>query len=179
MAKTITVEIHSTIEIPTTIEIPEVPEGKKAIWKDGKVVFEDITPKLPETWEEFLSLYPIKEGECYIDNSGNINTFKSRIGNTRNPLYDLSVLPSQEAAESHIALIQLHQLRDCYRQGWKPNWCNRDSSKYSISFCGNCNDYIISPCWYSRHFLAFQSYELAEKFLKCFRNLIVQAGDLL
>ena len=26
------------------IEI-EVPEGKKAIWKDGKIVFEDIAPK--------------------------------------------------------------------------------------------------------------------------------------
>lgn len=179
MAKTITVEIKSTIEIPTTIEIPEVPEGKKLVFKDGKFSTEDITPVLPETWEEFLSLYPIKEGECYIDHSGHINTFKSRIGNARNPLYDLSVLPSHEAAEAHLAYMQLHQLRDCYRQGWIPDWTNKESTKYCIYFCGNCNDYIISPCRQISHFLAFQSYELAEKFLKCFRNFIVQAGDLI
>ena len=28
-----------------TIEI-EVPDGKKAVWKDGTIVFEDIKPKL-------------------------------------------------------------------------------------------------------------------------------------
>ena len=48
------------------IEI-EVPEGKKAIWKDDKIIFEDIAPKLPETWEEFCKLYPIKEKEVFID----------------------------------------------------------------------------------------------------------------
>ena len=159
------------------IEI-EVPEGKKAIWKDGKVVFEDIAPKLPETWEEFLSLYPIKEGECYIDHTGHINTFKSRIGNARNPLYDLSVLPSQEAAEAHLALIQLHQLRDCYRQGWVPDW-NDNSKKYSISFWGEPNGYSISPYAANRHFLSFQSREVAEKFLENFKDLIDQAGDLI
>ena len=35
-----------------TIEI-EVPDGKKAVWKDNKVIFEDIKPRLPKTWEEF------------------------------------------------------------------------------------------------------------------------------
>ena len=35
-----------------TIEI-EVPDGKKAVWKDNKIVFENITPSLPKTWNEF------------------------------------------------------------------------------------------------------------------------------
>ena len=157
------------------IEI-EVPEGKQAIWKDGKVVFEDIAPKLPETWEEFLSLYPINEGECYIDHSGHINTFKSRIGNARNPLYDLSVLPSQEAAESHLALMQLHQLRDCYRQGWVPDW-KINSDKYCIQ-CTN-NKYSIFNYANYRCFLSFQSQEIAEKFLENFKDLIKQARDLI
>lgn len=39
----------------------EVPEGKKAIYKDNKIIFEDIVQKLPETWKEFCKLYPIKE----------------------------------------------------------------------------------------------------------------------
>ena len=154
----------------------EVPEGKKAIWKDDKIIFEDIAPKLLETWEEFLSLYPIKEGECYIDHSGHINTFKSRIGNARNPLYDLSVLPSQEAAESHLALMQLHQLRDCYRQGWTPDW---DDLKFK--YCIYCveNSYNICQSMSNNRFLSFQSRELAEKFLKNFKALIKKAGDLI
>ena len=158
------------------IEI-EVPEGKKAIWKDNKIIFEDIAPKLPETWEEFLSLYPIKEGECYIDHSGHINTFKSRIGNARNSLYDLSVLPSHEAANAHLALMQLHQLRDCYRQGWVPDWNNGMANKYCITFL--TNKYTIHMFNNSRCFLSFQSKELAEKFFKNFKDLIKQAGDLI
>ena len=27
----------------------EVPDGKKAIWKDSKIIFEDIASKPPET----------------------------------------------------------------------------------------------------------------------------------
>ena len=168
MPKTITVEIQSTIEIP------EVPEGKKLVFKDGKFLVEDITPNLPETWEEFCELCPVQSQECYIDDYSVIN----EANGSRSTTSDQNLLPSREAAEAHLAYMKLHQLRDYYRQGWKPNWCNRDSSKYSISFCGNCNDYIISPCYHSRHFLAFQSYEIAEKFLKNFKSFIVQAGDL-
>ena len=36
-----------------TIEI-EVPDGKEAVWKDGKVVFEDIKPQLPRPWHVVL-----------------------------------------------------------------------------------------------------------------------------
>lgn len=42
------------------IEI-EVPDGKKAVWKNGKVVFEDIKPKLPKTWEEYCSNNKIRK----------------------------------------------------------------------------------------------------------------------
>ena len=157
----------------------EVPKGKQVIWKDGKIIFEDIAPKLPETWEEFLSLYPIKEGECYIDHSGHINTFKSRIGNARNPLYDLSVLPSQEAAQAHLALMQLHQLRDCYRQGWVPDWKDAESDKYCITYCGNPGEYEVYRYVVNNHFLSFQSKKIAEKFLNNFKDLIEKAGDLI
>ena len=43
-----------------TIEI-EVPDDKKAVWKDGKMVFEDIKLQLPKTWEEFCKNYPSDE----------------------------------------------------------------------------------------------------------------------
>lgn len=47
------------------IEI-EVPDGKKAVWKNGKVVFEDIKPKLPKTWEEYCSNNKIRKNEFCI-----------------------------------------------------------------------------------------------------------------
>ena len=169
MTKTITVEIQSTIEIP------EVHEGKKLVFRDGKFSVEDITPVLPETWEEFCKLCPQMDKEYYIAIDSNIIC----CGGRRVADTDKNMLTSREAAEAHLAYMQLHQLRDFYRQGWKPNWRDKESTKYCISFCGNCNDYIISPCRTSMHFLSFQSYEIAEKFLNCFRNFIVQAGDLL
>ena len=48
-----------------TVEI-EVPDGKKAVWKDNKIIFEDIKSQLPKTWEEFCKNYPCKKDECYI-----------------------------------------------------------------------------------------------------------------
>ena len=153
------------------IEI-EVPEGKQAIWKDDKVVFEDIAPKLPETWEEFCKLYPIKEEEYYIGLDSNLI---SNVGD-RAVYSDKNMLPSEEAAKAHLALIQLHQLRDCYRQGWTPDW---DDLKFKYYIYCVENSYNICQSMSNNHFLSFQSKKLAEKFLKNFIVLIKQARDLI
>ena len=83
-----------------TIEI-EVPEGKKAVWKDGKVIFEDIAPKLPKTWEEFCEQNSVKNGECYIDVQGDI--LKSGWKN-RDMYEDKNVLPNQKQ-QNNILLL--------------------------------------------------------------------------
>ena len=128
-----------------TIEI-EVPDGKQAIWKDNKVVFKDIKTELPKTWEEFCKTY---KSTC--------------------------VLPSKYAVKQHLALMQLHQLRDCYRQGWIPDW---DDEKFIITV--NYKEfYSVGKCIKTKEFLAFQSREIAEEFLTNFRDLIEQAGDLI
>ena len=156
-----------------TIEI-EVPEGKKAVWTDDKIIFEDITPKLPESWEEFCHLYTINGKEYYIKYNGEIEEMGDyrRLANI-----DKTLLPSIEAAKAHLALIQLHQLRDCYRQGWVPDWKDNGSTKYCIVFTEN--KYAIFRHNQMHRFLSFQSQELAEKFLKNFIVLIKQAGDLI
>ena len=155
------------------IEI-EVPEGKKAILKDDKIIFEDSAPKLPETWEEFCELYPIKEGESYIEdkycNTPPLAEQKRNSNNGKN------ILPSIEAANAHLALMQLHQLRDCYRQGWKPNW-KCDDYKWCVS--NRCSILHIDFCIFLPKFLSFQSKEIVEEFLNNFRDLIEQAGDLI
>ena len=161
-----------------TIEI-EVPDGKKAVWKDNKVVFEDIKPPLPKTWEEFCEHNPIKNIEYYID--AHCNTYGP--GPSIRDIYeDKNILPSKQAAEQHLALMQLHQLRDCYRQGWIPNWSD-GNNKYCIIYDGvYCNtnyNHCITASRETRQFLSFQSKELAEEFLNNFRDLIEQAGDLI
>ena len=156
-----------------TIEI-EVPEGKQTIWKDGKIVYENINPKLPETWEEFCKLYPVKEGESYIEDKY-CNT-PPLADQKRNPNNGKNILPSIEAANAHLALMQLHQLRDCYRQGWVPDW-NDDGIKYCIDYYNG--EYRIAQITNSSRFLTFQSMHLTLRFLKNFKVLIKQAGDLI
>lgn len=152
----------------------EVPDGKKAVWKDGKVVFEDIKPQLPKTWEEFCYNNDRKPGEAFIANSSEIQRITEK--HERESCQDRNILPNKQAAEQHLALMQLHQLRDCYRQGWKPNW-KCDDYKWCVS--NRCSILHIDFCIFLPKFLSFQSKEIVEEFLNNFRDLIEQAGDLI
>ena len=163
-----------------TIEI-EVPDGKKAILKNNTIIFEDIKPQLPKTWDEFCKNYPPKKGECYMGPSCEICSIVYYTDN-RNKDSDRNILPSRQAAEAHLALMQLHQLRDCYRQGWVSNLIE-GSSKYCIIRYYNSGTksikYRVDDLAYTSNFLSFPTKELAEEFLTNFRELIEQAGDLI
>lgn len=156
-----------------TIEI-EVPDGKKAVWKDGKVVFEDIKPQLPKTWEEFCSQNPVKRCEFIIGVNSNI--LEPNWG-ARNIYEDKYVLPSKKAAEAHLALMQLHQLRDAWREGWMPDWTDERQSKYVIMNLHGI--WKTAQHTTTSRFLAFQDKKKADKFYDCFRDLIMKAGDLI
>ena len=134
-----------------TIEI-EVPDGKVAVWKDGFIVFEDAKPPLPKTWLEFVETQSYENTQI------------------------IEGVP-QEIAPQHIALLQLHKLRDCYRQGWKPDWSD-DNLKFLISQ-GNKGACVIKTRYHSSAFLSFQSERIAELFLANFQDLIRAAGDLI
>ena len=161
-----------------TIEI-EVPDGKKAVWKDGKVVFEKIKPnppRFPKTWKEFCEFYPIPKGSACIDRD---SCLLFRWDNRRCDLFDRNVLPSEKAAKQHLALMQLHQLRDCYRQEWKPNMsdcCNKYGIKWNFPLK---KELIVVWCNHDPRFLSFPTYDMASEFLTNFRELIKQAGDLI
>ena len=153
-----------------TIEI-EVPDGKKAVWENGKIVFVDNNT-LPKTWEEFCEHHKVSFNECYIDCNSKIR----QNVDSRTPYQQRNIIPSKQDAEAHLALMQLHQLRDCYRQGWKPDW-NDSSYKYCIDNYRNC--YTMHEYQSLKHFLAFQSNEIAKEFLNNFCELIKEAGDLI
>ena len=152
----------------------EVPDGKKAVWKDNKVVFEDIEHQLPKTWREFCKLNPTTETEYFFDNNCDLTPAGK---GTRREENDRNILPNKQAAEAHLAYMQLHQLRDAWREGWLPNWEDGRQDKYVIiSFE---NKHGINKFNLSSRFLAFQDEKRAKEFLTNFRELIEQAGDLI
>lgn len=154
----------------------DVPDGKKAVWKDGKVVYEDVLPELPKTWVQFCDGHPLTADECYIGETCGIVPYYSDKDPWRCSITDANWLPSEQAAKQHLALMQLHQLRDCYRQGWVPAWKSREE-KFCIGHYNDC--YRVEYSETAPYFLAFQSEEIAEEFLCNFQDLIEQAGDLI
>lgn len=79
--------------------------------------------------------------------------------------------------QKYVALWKLEQLRYCYRQGWEPNWTNDHADKYCITI--SSYKPLITTRTVAVKFLAFQSQEIAEEFLKNFESLIKEAGDLI
>ena len=130
---------------------------------------------LPKTWEEFCDLFKIHE-EYHIDSCSDI--IKNEDDYYRDPLLNRNLLVSKEAANQHLVLMQLHRLRDCYRQDWKPDW-NTSMPKYCIYYVNKEQKFDIGSFYERREFLSFQSRKLAEEFLNNFRELILQAGDLI
>ena len=131
---------------------------------------------LPNSWEEFCKMHPVEEDreEYYIDVDSNTSYVYKGV---RNSEFYKNVLPSLEAAEAHRAYMMLHQLRDCYRQGWLPDWSNDYQIKWCILF--NRDKFKVQTGIRCSRFLSFQSEEIAEKFFNNFKGLIETSGDLI
>ena len=135
---------------------------------------EELTKvELPKTWEEFCDNYPVEENEAMIGCDASIINCKGIEGKRSYKFKD--IIPSKKSAEAHLAMIQLEQLRDCWRQGWKPIWGIFE--KWCIHLYRN--ELSIGITTNTSRFLTFPTKEMAEEFLKCFRDLIEKAGDLI
>jgi hypothetical protein len=156
------------------IEVPQgmVIDTEKSNLTNGIIKFKPIEKQLPKTWEEFCKTHPITENECYIDVFSKIKVL-SRCGRG---VVDMNVLPSYEIAKAMLALCQLIQLRDCYNDGWKPDWSD-DNIKFVI-FCAS-GEIEATINISSQRVLAFKTAELRNQFLENFRHLIVFAKDLI
>lgn len=147
-----------------------VPEGYE-IDKD-KSTFENIVFKkkneLPKSWEDLESV-----SGCWI--SGDCDLIE--INNLTTPATK-NIFKTSEQAKASIALAQLSQLRDVYRQGWLPDWNDATEHKWIICFKGE-KDIHICREWLNNEFLSFEEEETAELFLKNFIDLIEQAKPLM
>ena len=121
---------------------------------------------LPKTWEEFCENNPIKAEEAIVT----AGIIPITPGRTRFLHSDKCVLPNAAAAKAHRALMQLHQLRDCYRGQANPAVC-----LYSI-IGGKYDPIIVRD---ASRFLSFPTEELAKEFYINFKDLIEEAGDLI
>ena len=133
-----------------------------------------IKKELPNSWEEFVEQNKIKNNESYITGLSDIcHVDKDRV---RLPSEDRNILPNKETAEAFLALMQLIQLRDCYRNGWEPNW-DDDFCKYTIVNMKGIID-VNETISHSR-ILSFPNPNLRNKFFSNFRDLIKTAKELI
>jgi hypothetical protein len=149
------------------INVPEGYEIDKEQSTFENIVFKEIKNELPKSWEELEKVsgyYADRMSEVY----GQVYPVSDSMRNT---------FATKEQAEASIALAQLSQLREVYRQGWKPDWTDGTITKYTISRFRN--DLIIMDNFEAEQFLSFQSRKIAEQFFENFRELIEKAKPLM
>ena len=118
------------------IEI-EVPEGKQAIWKDGKVVYEDI----------------FKHKEITYDD----------IQNKIMPYAD-TVFTTPIHKQKCITFRKLLEVADYLNSDWKPDWNDENQYKYYISYDGGYETFFIdNRCFVNQGVVYFSSKENALK----------------
>jgi hypothetical protein len=150
-----------------TLEI-KIPDGYEIDTENStfeQIVFKEIKKELPKSWEEL----GVIEGYWIYYNSTIVHDKDKIISDHKN------IFKTKEQAQASIALAQLSQLRDVYRQGWKPE--SNDGLKYSIRKIEQKLEII--NYYEIRYFLSFQSQEIAEEFLNNFKDLIEEASPLL
>ena len=132
----------------------------------------------PATWEEFRKNNPIKPNDYFVSTNSKIAKGDFlRASQERMEDVDDNLLPSKEYAEAMLALCKLIQLRDCYNNGWKPDWDNAIQHKYCINVVSNSltsTERQATQCT-----LAFEYAHIRDMFLTNFRDLLEVAKPLL
>ncbi len=128
-------------------------------------------PVLPKEWElEKCKEYFYLTYDARVINHYPLDT---KLKDNRNR----TLLPSKESAKNVWALCQLLTMRDRYVGDWKPDWNNTNTTKYCI--ISRCNVISVENWYNVKQTLSFPTEELAKEFLKNFKPLIEEAGDLI
>lgn len=121
-----------------------------------------------KSWDEFKKKYQNKQGFCY-------NTYDVRVELTPNPIMSTDQLTENEAIAIKI-FSRLLKLRRDWVGDWKPNWYTPENK-----YCIVVKDTHISVGCFSavQHIFSFPTREMAEEFLKCFKDLFTQCKCLI
>jgi hypothetical protein len=148
-----------------------IPKGyeidlEKSDFPNGKVAFRKKELNLPKTWGDLKKI-----SGYFVGDTCNIEWENGEAHATNK-----NVFCTYPKAKASLALAQLSQFREVYRQGWRPDW-NDNQNKYCVVFI---DKRIVIERWVStNYFLSFQSYEIAQEFLNNFGVLILQARPLM
>ena len=148
------------------INIPEGYEIDKEKSTFEEIVFkkvEDPLAKLPKTWEEYC-----KQTEGYV--SYFFSSPKSIIKSWFEGSYNEFI--TEERVKQYVALGRLLQLRDYWVKGY---------SEFRYAVYGDRLDGTAICDWRDNinHPLTFPTREMAQKFVKCFKDLMKEAYPLI
>jgi hypothetical protein len=136
-------------------------------YNDVSIVVTKKEKELPKSWEDLGSVsgYFVEEDSKIFDGI-----------TCRTEIFHKNIFVTEEQAKASIALAQLSQLRDVYRNGWEPDWGDVRSKWCIVMWDSVCD----TKCETNKHyFLSFQDESTAELFLSNFRDLIEDASPLL
>lgn len=163
------------IQIPDNCDIQTINIAEDA--KYAIIIFKELKPQLPKSWEKFCEMFPIQPKEYLIDEMSIVkNALSCAFHEERETFDNRNLLPDRSTAEAVLALCQLVQLRNCYNGDWVPDW-KGDKYKYCIQF-ENGNIHTERLMTFTGSPLYFKSEELRDEFLHYFRPLIEKLKPL-
>lgn len=149
----------------------------------------------PKDWENFCTNYKTNhnEGEYYISTESEIR--ESKAGDVINSKSDKNLVPNKQCAESVLVLTQLLQLREFYRQGWKPS-PDYTGNYYAVSICVTYenddnpeNKYKLEVIEYSYDsnndfpefydIFTFEHKAIAEAFVENHKDLLIEYAKII
>lgn len=151
-----------------TIDI-DVRDGYELKYNPETRTIEEVKkePVRSKSWEEFCENHPITK-EYYINDSGLVYPITECNRTCCNNL------ETKEDAEGILALIQLTRLHDEWVGDWKDS--KLVDNGYIIKYALKDDSYRIQlASVYWQTILNFPTKEMAEEFLKCFKDLIKKA----
>lgn len=135
---------------------------------DEYQIWYDSTDK-PVSWEEYCEQSPIKEGDYFMTNWGEVHPME-RCGE-RNSKIDINIMPKDHCA-AFVAYMKLFQLRNTWVKD-----CDDVNMNYRI-IASNCKIDILYCC-VPKMGLSFPTQEMADEFAEIFKDLLEVAKPLL
>lgn len=123
----------------------------------------------PMSWEEYCKQSPIKEGDYFMTNWGEVHPMERR--GERNSKIDINIMPKDHCA-AFVAYMKLFQLRNTWVKD-----CDDVNMNYRI-IASNCKIDILYCC-VPKMGLSFPTQEMADEFAEIFKDLLEVAKPLL
>lgn len=134
--------------------------------------------KHPTSWEEYVNKTKKYEMGYFIDANTDIRACNWCFCDRNIPDTWRNVLPSKELAEAFLAMMQLMSLRQAWIGDW--NGVNvEDAVRWGVCYDPGFDSIELEYSCIINFPLSFPTKEMAEEFMKCFKDLLEIAKPLL